>query len=382
MTEQAAAVESGQAAPAIPQIINPQTAPKGSEGTEHVDQNPGKEKWGGPSLFADETITDAVLRDGEPPKEEKPAGEQKETPDATAKAGEAEGQPPAEPGKVAEKEAKPDDKKADAAAEKPPAGYVPLAALHEERGKRQKVSEENAFLFNQNTELRAELDSSRQAIEAMQAEGKVIPRGPGAGFKVLSKPEFEELKDNDPTAAVEYLYDLQIFQEQRKAAEQHMAAATSMVQAAYREISEDIPEIYAEDGAYAGKLIEFAAENGIPKQLLPVLTNPNTVVQTNSSKAPVILGNGAAALVRFINNMYKARGAENVEALREQIRADLETEVTAKIMEKIKKAGKADFRDLDVPTDGSATDRDTMQPITEESYARMTDADRRKFLGG
>lgn len=321
------------------------------------------------SLFG-ETVTDAELM-GEEPTEETPeeSTESEEQPETLE-----EGEPPQETrsGSPAEGETK--------EAVKPPTGYVPLAALHEERGKRQAMSSRIQEL----EAAVATLSQGKPAEEQPQQEEGQAREDDGLpdDFKVLSAKEYRELAENDLVEAQIYLHNLNRFQkqeeqnqkeeQQRKAAEHQTKA---LIQQRYTEMEQTVPGIFAEDGDVNKSLTQFAADNGMDETFVSVLTDPTTRIVGEDGRV-VLLGKGAVQMLTLLNNAYKA---VKPDATKEDL---LKAQGAAELLGKIHNTTTG-YRNIGgTPPGGSSVPNDPNRVVTEAEMARMSPEEQERYLQG
>jgi hypothetical protein len=321
------------------------------------------------SLFG-ETVTDAELM-GEEPTEETPeeSAESEEPPETLE-----EGEPPQETrsGSPAEGETK--------EAVKPPTGYVPLAALHEERGKRQamssRIQELEAAVATLSQGKPAEEQPQKEEGQAREEDG--LPHD----FKVLSAKEYRELAENDLVEAQIYLHNLNRFQkqeeqnqkeeQQRKAAEHQTKA---LIQQRYTEMEQAVPGIFAEDGDVNKSLTQFAGDNGMDETLVSVLTDPTTRIVGEDGRV-VLLGKGAVQMLTLLNNAYKA---VKPDTTKEDL---LKAQGAAELLGKIHNTTTG-YRNIGgTPPGGSSVPNDPNRVVTEAEMARMSPEEQERYLQG
>jgi len=322
------------------------------------------------SLFG-ETVTDAELMG------EEPAGETLEEP---AESGEQpenaeDAEPPPEERNDAPREGETKE------AVKPPTGYVPLAALHEERGKRQAMSSriqelEAAVATLSQGKPAEEQQPQKEEVQAREEEG--LPQD----FKVLSAKEYRELAENDLVEAQIYLHNLNRFQkqeeqnqkeeQQRKAAEHQTKA---LIQQRYTEMEQAVPGIFAEDGDVNKSLTRFAADNGMDETFVSVLTDPTTRIVGEDGRV-VLLGKGAVQMLTLLNNAYKA---VKPDLTKEDL---LKAQGAAELLGKIHNTTTG-YRNIGgTPPGGSSVPNDPNRVVTEAEMARMSTEEQERYLQG
>jgi len=192
-----------------------------SQDMEHVDKIGGE----GPEaefkpLFDDELTEDETDQEDAEDQDTKEDGDNPEDPKEKT----ATDQP--KDGEKTDSEEKPKD------GEKPPAGMVPIAALHEERGKRQSLQSEIQT-------LRSQL-AARKAGLPENGEESVLPKD----FKVLSDDEFTELAEDDPAAAVIYQRHLTKHVEQKTARESQERYEQEAINRTFDEMGKIVPGLF------------------------------------------------------------------------------------------------------------------------------------------
>lgn len=266
--------------------------------------------------------------------------------------------------------------------EKPPAGYVKLEALHEERGRRKELQQYIAMLEqrvaeSQKTQLPPPPPPLPPAAEANAAF---------KDFKVLSDSEFAELAVEDPAQAIVYTQKLRSFERYeagRKQVEEQKIRQQQETEASIREavntIQQVVPDIYDSESETNRNLTNFAYQHGF-KEYLPILTDPRTVVVPAGGR-PVILGKGAAELISFINGVYRGSDIESRIKEREQVLRD---QITAELTEKFKTGGISAIRSLDsAPSStGSPAPLPAGAILSEDDWANLSPADRQRLLRG
>lgn len=321
------------------------------------------------SLFG-ETVTDAELMGEEPTEETPEESTESEEPPETLE----EGEPPQETrsGSPAEGETK--------EAVKPPTGYVPLAALHEERGKRQamssRIQELEAAVATLSQGKPAEEQPQKEEGQAREEDG--LPDD----FKVLSAKEYRELAENDLVEAQIYLHNLNRFQkqeEQNQKVEQQRQAAEhqtkALIQQRYTEMEQAVPGIFAEDGDVNKSLTQFAGDNGMDETFVSVLTDPTTRIVGEDGRV-VLLGKGAVQMLTLLNNAYKA---VKPDATKEDL---LKAQGAAELLGKIHNTTTG-YRNIGgTPPGGSSVPNDPNRVVTEAEMARMSPEEQERYLQG
>jgi len=200
-------------------------------------------------------------------------------------------------------------------------------------------------------------------------------------FKVLSKKEFEELKEDDPTAAIDYIFQFNEYKEAKaekdrvaNEARQVQEQTNTAISEALEQISLSIPGIY-EDEAVGQKLTDFAVEKGFANEDLAILSNPATMVIPQGSNTPVPLGATATAFVKFCNSQMTGIDTSALEA-------EITERVTNDLLKKFKAdPGAANSGLDDIPASGSGAP-EKWEPKSEDELRGMSDADREKYYRG
>ena len=275
-------------------------------------------------------------------------------------------------------EAKADDE-GTGSTKKPPAGYVPLAALHEERSRRKELAEEIRELRQQVTELTS---GKRKGAEDGDGSGSNVVDDM-EGFKVLSDEEFDELVEEDPQEALRYQSRLRRYEQAQRAEEERRRQLDDLVKTSVQAVAEAIPGFYEDDGEVAEKLSAFASQHGFGGAFSAYMTDPRTLVMPPGADEPVLLGEGAANLLKMIHSLHQAVGTADPEKLRAEVEKEVTAKVTKELMEKFKKDPTGvSFRDIgEIPGAGDKTPP-VSGPLTEAEYARMSADERRAVLGG
>lgn len=368
------ATQTEQVAAVTPQEIK-EASIRGAEGPTEFQ--------GTETLFGEVAPTDAELR-----------GEGTET---------SEGDTTTANPKPTEDETKPEEKKEDPVKEpekkeepkkeepkedgkeitKPPEGYVPLAALREERTQRKQLADDLA-------NLRAELQALKTAPKA----------GEEPEFKILSEAEFNQLVEDAPVEAIKYTKKLQEYEakqakvnEVKKQTEAQEQWEQSVVGKTIQRIETEVPGIYDDEATINSELTAFASEQGLDPVYLSVFSDPRTRIIPPGQKNPIILGEGAAELISMLYKVYSAKGKGSREAIEKELRTAFDTELSeklaakeAEVTEKITKEvmGKLKeqptYRSLgDAPGSG---DTPLSGPLTEAQIAKMSPEELRRALGG
>ena len=256
---------------------------------------------------------------------------------------------------------------------KPPEGYVPLAALHEERGKRQYLS----------TEL--------ETLKAEIKELKDVPQAPKEGeFKVLSDKEFQDLLDEDPTEAILYDRRLRVHETGLSQKAEAQRADQAIIDQSARLMREAIPQIYDSNSTINNDLSKFAVEQGFDEQYLPVLTDPRTKVIPPGSNEPVLLGDVAVGQVKMLYNLYQQKSNsgdraaidKEIEVAVAKDRKETTDRVTKQIVAKFKATPTQDYHSIgDIPGGGDEP-FDVSKTLTAAQVDKLSETQKRQYLGG
>ena len=308
--------------------------------------------------------------------ESQPEGEKKAEPAKTdkevedAKALEAKDKADAKAKTEAEKKAEPEK------SAKPPEGYVPHAALHEERTKRQ------------------ELDRVVRGLQEKVAELEKEPELEEEAFKVLSDEEFDELAEEDPVEAVKYERALnkhlrvQDAKEVKADARQRQQGQDDLVvRQSFERMEKAIPGIHEEGNTINQDLSQFAIDNGFEPDFLQAMTAPGTLILPPGAKNAVLLGNGAAGLVEMIAKLRESSGVNDPVKLRAEIKAEMEKElresITKELITKFKQgSGSEVFKSIgDVPGASDESITTVSGNLAEGQYANMSPEEQERALG-
>lgn len=286
---------------------------------------------------------------------------------------------------------KPEEKKEvpkEVPVDKPPPGYVPYGALHEERTARRTLEQKL-----KDAEARAE--NLQQVFDV--AKTTQVPDDL-KGFKVLSDQEFSQLNKDDPVEANMYTHKLlkyHDFQKKQAEAKNVLSAKATQKQAEYQgkrnaifsAIAQDIPGIFDQGSDIPVQIGKFAVDHGFKNtQFLKALSDPGTmVICPGVFDNPTQLGDGAKDFYVLLNTLRTK--TSDVGKTRDQIRADLEKElvpkITQELTEKFKKGGQAAFTSLDsVPSSGAEPRKGKMRNLSESEFSKLASEDQEKYLRG
>jgi len=347
------------------ETIDPQNHVEEVEHQPEDQTNEGPETQDFPPLFDDESeaLTENQLTgEEESPESEEEAVSPPPEGEETKQADEDEQKVEAEEEEKADGDAQEDDK--------PPQGFVPLAALHEERGKRQYLSQEVET-------LKTEIQTLKQSPQPLKTD---------SDFKVLSDEEFQELRGDDPEEAIAYLGRLRAYDIDQARKADIANREQAIIERSTQAMRDAIPEIYNAGSTINEDLSKFAVEQGFSEEYLPIMTDPRTKVIPPGSDEPVLLGDVAVGQVKMLHNLFQQR-ANNTgrAAIEKEVTARVTKEVTDKvtkqIMTKFKATPPEEYRSLgDIP--GGEEHFDVTKNRTAKEVDRMSEAQRRVYLGG
>ncbi|MBN1841679.1 MAG: hypothetical protein JW883_05280 [Deltaproteobacteria bacterium] len=223
--------------------------------------------------------------------------------------------------------------------EKPPEGYVPHAALHEEHVKREELTEHVRVLQEKISKMEAEEQEPEEET-----------------FQILSDEEFDELAEEDPVEAVKYERALKKHLDEEKAKEaegqarqRRLQQDTKIVTQSFERMEKAVPGIHEEGNTVNQELSQFAIDNGFEPDFLQAMTAPGTLILPPGAKRAVLLGDGAAGLVEMIAKFHKATKGQN-------------TKVSTRSAETSEKGG-------------------SIATGSEIEYGKMSQAEKDRFLG-
>jgi len=144
----------------------------------------------------------------------------------------------------------------------PPKGFVPTEALHEAR-------EESKFLKGQIADFQEQIQALTGSIQELKSsvnEGpEVDPLAEFKDFKVLSRAEFKDLVEDNPTEGLIYMDNLQAYKDAKAAAETLKKPAEENddtgIETIFKEanglMEEYVPGLFDESKPVAAELAEF-----------------------------------------------------------------------------------------------------------------------------
>jgi hypothetical protein len=278
-----------------------------------------------------------------------------------------------------------DDKSAAAPkpkSEAPPKGYVPLAALKENR-------EENQFLKDQIALLNTRLDSA--LTKPVEAKDDITET-----FEVLSKADYAALVAEDPAEALIYMQDLNVFQQQERAksdqektdaqlqreADEAEEETQYILNEAAAEMEKVVPGIFDEESTVHDELVNFAGDLGFTDDMF-YLTNPSTKFILPGSTEPMLLGDQAASILKVLatskSKIGEATKAVDETAIETRVRA----EVTKELLAKFKKQTGSEFKSItQVPKAEGGKDFDGSTILSEAQLEKLSAKDYESYLAG
>ena len=324
------------------------------------------------NFFEEEVVTEAMLRgedlsegeetpseSGDEENAEPPASDENKTDDdkdeETETETETEDNSEGTEEETSEQETEPEPTK-------PPKGFVPYKALAEERNKRKELAQQLA-----------ELQEAVEMLGTKEADKE-------EEFKQLSDEELETLIEEDPQEALRYQVRLQRHQAKQRAINiaknrDEMAISEGVV-----EIQTVLPDIYEEGSKTATELADFAVENGFDPDYLPLLTDPRTKLIAPDGKTRMVLGTGAASVIRILNEM-RNKASVDTESLRHEIEKEITEKVTQQILAKMKKGESSTAVSInDLPGSPEEIRGDTV--LTEAEMAKMSKDELDAYLRG
>ena len=337
------------------------------------------------SLFDSEEVSEAELR-GEEETETKDSQESEDSQSETKKEDTASS--PSKDEKKSDEEVEGSDKKAAAKADeakdeqgKPPKGFVPIQALHQERGQRQILTQEVQ-------DLRSELEALKSGKTVIQ-ETEGAEQSPEETFEVLSEEAFEELLEEDPVEAMKY--DRKERAHKAKLAEQAKAAQaeTDIINQSLGMMATSVPGLYDKDSDVNQKLSDFAMEKGFADfDGLALVTDPRTRIVPANGGRPQLLGETAANLVIMLNTLFQEMATlgdnkVDAEALEKAAEEKVRDKVTKDVLAKLKQPAEAEHKSLgDIPGDAGEDIAGLGGPMSEADFAKLSEAEQRRYLGG
>lgn len=335
-------------------------------------------------LFEEEEDFSEAELTGEEATDDVDTKEGDEKAEAEAKAAE-EGKKKGEEGAKAEKEAKEkaeseskessDDSKPSEEAKETPAGFVP-------------ADEHN----NVKTALRQERSNVRQLQSTVAEQAQVIQQlqeGDREPFKRLSKEELDELIEDDPDEAREYIKrerDEDKREEALKLREEELAERDRRDQEAVDDaldmMVEKIPGIFDDKQTVARDLTQFAVNLGVEADVLDALTDPSTLFLPPNGKDVAPLGKAAAQVVTMIHKLYESSKSTDPAKIRAELREEITAEVTKDFLAKLKKDPKAFYKDISQVPGESKTPAKAGGLLSEAEMAKMTPEEEEAYLMG
>ena len=326
-------------------------------------------------LFADEAMPTKDELMGAPPEEkgeevivEKPAEEKK-----------------AEETKVEEKKEE-QEKKPET---------VPLAEHLKERRLRQQLQNDLLEVKRQVKELQTK-GPSKDKESPSEAEGT---KTSVSEFTKKAKALKEKMLD-DPTAAMEKMIDLmeelptilastkkeEGGKEKKEEPKEDDEQVSRIIDDGMELMEQLVPGITDRENKEGPnvRLTTFAHENSFPKGLLPIITNPGTIVHF-PGKSPRYLGDDAAHFVSFLNRVAVLKSAPSTKEVEAKLREDITKELTEKITKDLTekfKTGKQPRTITELPGESDRV-TDTIfagKKLSEAEYYKLNDEDKQKYL--
>lgn len=270
----------------------------------------------------------------------------------------------------------------DEADKKPPPGFVPREALHQERQTTKNLKAENA-------RLAAELEKAQSAYEESDESDDEFK-----DFEVLDSKAFDDLLEDDPDAATKYQYKLTRFLEYQRetqrlqqAKQRSEQAEREIIQTAVEEMERVLPGCtQKEPPEEVGVLGDFAIEQGIAPGMLAIITNPTTKITTRNGEN-YYMGQGAAQIIKLIKSFHESRSNQpDAAKIRAEVESELRPKIEAEVQEKLMKkfqSGAEGFRSLD---DVAGSGKKETAPLntgtlTETDWAKLSPQEQAQLLG-
>ena len=243
---------------------------------------------------------------------------------------------------------------------KPPKGFVPIQALQEERGKRKEIA-------HQLLELQEAVELlGKQDVDTVDE------------FVILDDAAVENLIEEDPQEALRYQLKLQKHQAKQRAINLAKQSEDLQISEGVVEIQHIIPDIYEENSSSGSALADFAVEKGFNPEYLTLLTDPRTKLIAPDGKTKVVLGVGAASVIKVLNDLKSGMPA-NKDELRQQLEKEITEEVTQKVLAKIK-GDPVPVSINDLPGAAEEIRGDTI--LSEAQLSKMSKAEVDAYLRG
>jgi hypothetical protein len=345
-------------------------------------------------LFADESVSDALLKGEEAPAD----GDKKPVEKGT--------EPPPPAGEAPTKELTAEEKaeaekKAAEGKDKQPIPLTPeIKAIVDKEAAKATEGIRNELIQTRTKarEIVTQLEAKDQTIAELQtalAERTAKDTTPDEDarwkdFTVKTKEEFAAMDLEEQQSYLldraDYLdYENRKKEQSRrqKAAEETRKLSASrwagIIKSSQDELAQVIPGIFDENNDTSEKIIGFASEHGMDPDLLMALSDPGTYIQVRGDDGkyarPALLGRGSVSVVKALHGLY-SKVTSDVEAMRQQIREEVTQELTKKFTETGLHDGVGDL------PSARTTIADTSQIVTEDQLRAADEAQQRKFLGG
>ncbi len=264
--------------------------------------------------------------------------------------------------------------------EKPPKGFVPLAAVKEARAENRYVKEQNLLLQQQLVNMQ---NMSLPKVEdELQVEDD---------FKVLSDDDFKDLAEDDAAEALVYMQKLNVFQENQRVNEAHRVTeqqnvdiTNDIMSNAQQAMEKAVPGIFDEDSEAQSELVTFAEDLGFNDDMF-YLTNPATKIILPGETEALLLGDQAADILSVLTTartkISEATTKVDEKAIEARIRKEVEAELVAKF-----KSKDSSFRSLsDVPKTNDLTDSMgdySGKVLSDTQFAKLSSVEQEKYLSG
>lgn len=386
--------------PAAAASPSPATVPAPSEVVGKPTVGLDAKAFDYPALFEEGPSEDALRGIAPEPVKGQPAPAAAATPEP-AKPGE---QPPATTAPSGEGVKKEGEvqAKADPEGAKPPEGFVPLPALHEERAKRKAAADEAAYWRQQAENLRqaqtmrpADAPAQPREIQVPEHIKEDLARVPQEYVKFFTEDSKdglelrEALEQEGPRAASILARSISveraIAEERRRSADrdrdQAMQASNQYIGKCVDAMQEAVPGIYDEQSPIREALTSVALEKaGFAPDDLKALTSPKTMF-IGPDGNPYYLGKAAVSVVKLAKLAHESGDATAMKAREDAAFQRGKEEAAKEFAAKFKSTTASGFVALgDMPAateqPGARTD------FSEKALLKLNDADFDRMLRG
>ena len=199
----------------------------------------------------------------------------------------------------------------------------------------------------------------------------------------MSDADFEQLAEEDPSAAAIYQHKLNRYQNTKRKTDAAASGEQDQIDFAATRLTELIPEQYHQSIITGDELADFAIESGFDPDFLTILTDPRTKIIPHEGKGATLLANGAASVIGMINALKSGKAGAQTDraAIEAELTKEITERVTAEVMGKLKAGGDATPTSInDLP--GNAETPGEQKALTEDELARLPEAERKAYLGG